>query len=444
MFQARLPRRQGRTGRLVTVITALGLVVAACGGGSGATQDPSDGAEPTGAATTGPSEAPAGGREALLAKLPAEVRPLTEDIPDLLLELLVQVREQGPKELVWVDAGGEVHEGWSQAFLDDWEAITGWTVIEAAPGLELSTSAVQAQVDSGNVEWDVFAILDYGTGEKLAKDGYWEKLDYKYFDIAAVPDVAFFSDPEGNLVKGGSTTDIPAEGYYVGASDYGIVLQWNPEVFAGATAPTSTLDFYDTERFPGKRCAFNWAQFGGNLEFAAMANGATWDTVYDVLGTPDGLQAAFDKLDTIYDDIVWASSGADSIQFLLDGQCDIGITYNGRPAMRVKQEPDLPVAITWGGSIINGGPFAIPKGAPNYDAAQSVYALSMLPSRQCAALNAIGYGVVMNAEPFPGCLDDFGKEWAPQYDKAVGLADPYFFADRPEVEERWAEWQSSH
>ncbi|MYF83860.1 MAG: extracellular solute-binding protein [Acidimicrobiia bacterium] len=215
-------------------------------------------------------------RDSLLEMLPEEVHPLTEDIPDNLLQLLVDVRGQGPAELVWVDAGGEVHEGWSEAFLDDWEAITGWTVIESAPGLDLSTAAVQAQVDSGATEWDVFAILDYGTAERLALEGYWEPIDYSLFDVAALPDVAFYSDEEGNLVRGGSGGAIPSQGYYVGASDFGIVLQYNTDVFAEGSQPDSTLDFFDVEQFPGKRCAFNFAQFGGNLEFAAMANGATW------------------------------------------------------------------------------------------------------------------------------------------------------------------------
>ena len=448
----------GRTGsrpaksraRVLALAVVIALTASACGADdsddTSTSESPTtsqvDSTEPT-SGSSETTESPSM-RDSLLERLPAEVHSLTEDIPDNLLQLLVDVRDQGPGELVWVDAGGEVHEGWSEAFLDDWETITGWTVIEAAPGLDLSTAAVQAQVDSEATEWDVFAILDYGTAERLALEGYWEPIDYSLFDVAALPDVAFYSDAEGNLVRGGSGEAIPSQGYYVGASDYGIVLHYNTDVFAAGSQPGSTLDFFDVEQFPGKRCAFNFAQFGGNLEFAAMANGATWDEVYGVLDTEEGRQAAFDRFDQIYDEIVWANSGADSIQFLLDGQCDLGITFNGRPALRIKQEPELPVAITWGGSIINGGPFAIPKGAPNYDAAHSVYALSMLPSRQCAALNAIGYGVVMNADPFPACLDDFGSEWAPQYEAAAGLADPFFFSDRPEIEEAWAEWQSGH
>ncbi len=426
----------------VAAVLAGALVLAGCGGGD-STTDAS--ATEAAAETESAAETPGGSREDLLAALPPEAQEAAADIPDELLQLLVDVRESGPKELVWVDAGGEVHEGWSEAFLNDWETITGWTVLEAAPGLDLSTAAVQAQVDAGNTEWDVFAILDYGTAENLAKEGYWEKLDYKYFDLASVPDVAFFSDEEGTLVRGGSTTTLPEEGYYVGASDYGIVIQWNTDKWPlEGDHPESALDFFDTERFPGKRCAFNWAQFGGNLEFGAMADGVPFDEVYEHLSDPANVEKSLAKFDAIYDDIVWSGSGADSIQFLLDGQCDLGITYNGRPALRVKSEPDLPVAISWTDGIVNGGPFAIPKGAPNYEAALSLYAMSMLPTRQCAALNAIGYGVVLNDETFPSCLTEFGQTWAPNYEASAGVADPYFFAERPELEERWAEWQSSH
>ena len=215
--RARVLALAGRA-RVLALAVVIALTASACGAAdsddTSTSESPTtsqvDSTEPT-TGSSATTESPSM-RDSLLERLPEEVHPLTEDIPDNLLQLLVDVRDQGPAELVWVDAGGEVHEGWSEAFLDDWEAITGWTVIEAAPGLDLSTAAVQAQVDFGATEWDVFAILDYGTAERLALEGYWEPIDYSLFDVAALPDVAFYSDEEGNLVRGGSGEAIPSQG----------------------------------------------------------------------------------------------------------------------------------------------------------------------------------------------------------------------------------------
>jgi hypothetical protein len=59
----------------------------------------------------------------------------------------------------------------------------------------------------------------------------------------------------------------------VGASDYGIVLHYNTDVFAAGSQPGSTLDFFDVEQFPGKRCAFNFAQS------VATSSSPLWPTV---------------------------------------------------------------------------------------------------------------------------------------------------------------------
>ena len=92
------------------------------------------------------------------------------------------------------------------------------------------------------------------------------------------------------------------------------MLDWNTDVFPlTGKHPTSALDLFNTTDFPGKRCLFNFPKWSGNLEFALMADGVAWKDVYKTLATPDGLKRAFNKLDTIRDDIVWVDSGANSI-----------------------------------------------------------------------------------------------------------------------------------
>ena len=77
-----------------------------------------------------------------------------------------------------------------------------------------------------------------------------------------------------------------------------------------------------------------------------MADGVSADKVYDVLSTKEGVDRAFAKLDTIKDEVIWWSSGADTPQRLADGQIVIGSTYNGR-LFALIEEDKQPVAMLW-------------------------------------------------------------------------------------------------
>ena len=74
--------------------------------------------------------------------------------------------------------------------------------------------------------------------------------------------------------------------------------------------PATIQDFFDLETFPGRRGMRRKPL--GNLEFALMADGVPPEEVYAVLDTPEGIDRAFRKLDTIKDEIVWWEAGAQS------------------------------------------------------------------------------------------------------------------------------------
>ena len=67
-------------------------------------------------------------------------------------------------------------------------------------------------------------------------------------------------------------------------------------------------DFFDLRTFPGRRGMRRVPQV--NLEFALIADGVPLDQVYAVLDTPEGLNRAFRKLDTIKDQVIWWEAGA--------------------------------------------------------------------------------------------------------------------------------------
>jgi putative spermidine/putrescine transport system substrate-binding protein len=66
------------------------------------------------------------------------------------------------------------------------------------------------------------------------------------------------------------------------------------------------------------------------LEFALMADGVRRPRSMIVLSTPEGVDRAFAKLDTIKKDVVWWEAGAQPPQLLADGEVVMTTAYNGR------------------------------------------------------------------------------------------------------------------
>ena len=79
-----------------------------------------------------------------------------------------------------------------------------------------------------------------------------------------------------------------------------LVLAWDESRID--TAP-SWSDFWDVARRPGKRGLARDPR--GTLEIALLADGVAPNDIYRTLGTPDGLDRAFRKLDQLKPYIVW-------------------------------------------------------------------------------------------------------------------------------------------
>ena len=82
-----------------------------------------------------------------------------------------------------------------------------------------------------------------------------------------------------------------------------------------------------------------------------------------MLATPEGQEQALAKLDTIKDDVIWWSAGADTPQLLADGEVFMGSTYNGR-LYSVIEEQDQPVAMMWDAQVFDLDGWIIPEGLP--------------------------------------------------------------------------------
>ena len=75
------------------------------------------------------------------------------------------------------------------------------------------------------------------------------------------------------------------------------------------------------------------------------------------------MQRALAKLDTIKDEVIWWSAGADTPQLLADGEVVMGSAYNGR-LFPLIEEQKQPVAMLWDGQAPDPEGWIIPKGLP--------------------------------------------------------------------------------
>ncbi len=153
--------------------------------------------------------------------------------------------------------------------------------------------------------------------------------------------------------------------------------------------PTKLSDFFDLEKFPGKRAMRKGPKV--NLEMALMADGVAPDQVYDVLATPEGVDRAFKKLDSIKGNVVWWEAGSQPPQLLADGEVKMAIAYNGR-IFNAAVEENKPFKIVWDGQVYEFEGWVIPKGAPHMENAKKYVAWTTGSEPLARAAEQISYG----------------------------------------------------
>jgi putative spermidine/putrescine transport system substrate-binding protein len=234
---------------------------------------------------------------------------------------------------------------------------------------------IKSQVEAGNVTWD---IVDVEMSDAIAgcDQGLLETID-----PAILPDGADGTPAMDDFIDGTITDCAVAN------------IVWSTIFAYDSTkienGPTMIADFFDLEKFPGKRGLRKSAK--ANLEMALAADGVAAADIYDVLGTSEGVDRAFAKLATIKNDTVWWEAGAQPPQLLADGEVAMTTAYNGRIFNAVASE-DKPFTIVWDSQIFDLDLWVIPKGAKNKDAAMEFLAFSTSTEQLAAQASYISYG----------------------------------------------------
>ncbi len=234
---------------------------------------------------------------------------------------------------------------------------------------------IKAQVEAGNVSWDIVDV-ELSDAIRACDEGLLETIDHSTLPAGA---------------DGTPATEDFIEGTLYDCAVANIV--WST-IFAYDSSkiengPKTMADFFDLEKFPGKRGLRKGAKV--NLEFALIADGVAAKDVYSVLDTPEGVDRAFKKLDTIKSEVVWWEAGAQPPQLLADGEVAMTTAYNGRIFNAVAGE-NKPFNIVWDGQVWDLDLWVIPKGAKNKDKAMDFLKFSTATEQLAAQASWISYG----------------------------------------------------
>ncbi len=266
-----------------------------------------------------------------------------------------------------------------------------------------AVAKLRAMNEAGNITWDLVDVVA-SDAIRLCDEGLAMEINHDE-DLAAAPDGTKASEDFGDLIV--SECFIPQIVYSTTFGYRTDVDEW------GGKTPDDICDVFDLENFPGKRSLEKRPI--NNMEWALLCDGVAKEDVYDVLETEEGQEQAFKKLDTIKDQTVWWSAGAETPQLLADKEVVIGSTYNGR-LFSLIEEQDQPVAMLWDAQVFDLDGWIVPAGLPDDRKAMVMDYLKFATDTQRLADQAkyISYGPARaSSAPLVGKHAELGIEMAP-------------------------------
>lgn len=319
-------------------------------------------------------------------------------------------------ELTITSWGGAYQDSQREAYYKPYIAA-GNKITEAEYNGEVAK--IKAMVEANAITWDVIDV-DSATALQGCAEGALEVIDWAKLGV----------DKAKMLGADVSDCSVPT-------IVFGTVFGYDTSKLKDG--PTTIADLFDLTKFPGKR-GLQKSPFV-NLEWALIADGVAADKVYEELSTPEGVDRAFKKLDTIKSEVVWWEAGAQPPQMLADGQVVITSAWNGRIHNAVKQEGKN-FKIVWDKQAPDWDLWSIPKGTPRLDDAYAFVAFASQPERMAEQTKYIPYGPAnkaAEAKVDPATVPNLPTA-AANMENAL-ILDQQFWADRgEELRARFNSW----
>jgi len=303
-------------------------------------------------------------------------------------------------EMTIVSWGGAYSKSQLKAYHEPYSEMTGVTILNDDSS-STAVAKLRAMSEAGNITWDVVDV-EAAPAMQLCDEGLAMEIDPDTM-LAAAPDGTPAAEDFGDMLV--SSCFIPQIVY---STTFGYRTD-----LVGDKAPDNVCAVFDTATYPGKRSLFGVPI--NNMEWALLCDGVEKADIYDVLETEEGQAQAFAKLDTIKDDVIWVSAGADTPQLLADGEVVMGATYNGR-LFSVIEEQKQPVAMIWDGQVMDLDGWIIPAGLSPERQARALDYIMFATDTQRLADQAkwISYGPARKSSaPLVGKHAELGIEMGP-------------------------------
>ncbi|QEW20914.1 Bacterial extracellular solute-binding protein [Marinibacterium anthonyi] len=307
------------------------------------------------------------------------------------------------EQVVMWNWGGQSEECHGRAIGDPFTAETGMP-------LRFDTSGplqgkIKEMVQSGNVTADV-CDADLFDAIALGPDGILEPIDYA-------------------IVSKDRTLPQYALEYGVSIILYGYAFVYDTEAYE--TAPTGWADFFDTEKFPGMRSLYKWAN--GSLEAALMADGVARDALY-----PIDMDRALARIKAIKDDTLYWGSGSEAHSMAVNGEVSMGMVWQNR-GKNIEQDTDGRFKLVMNQALAMPGAYIVPKGNPaGRDAVMKFIATAQSVPAQLELLDCLGM-TPSNPEAFsqiPEGQIPYAITSAPNIDK-VAFNDPVWWGENSDM-----------
>lgn len=323
------------------------------------------------------------------------------------------------RDLTVVSWGGAYQDAQKEVYFEPFRQQTGIPMIDES--WDGGIGVLRAKVQGGAATWDVVQVeseeLELGCEEGLYEVLDWDKIGGK------------------DAYLGSAVHDCG-----VGAIVYDFVIGYDKDKLS--EGPAGWADFFNTEKFPGKRALRQGPKT--TLEAALMADGVKPSEVYQVLGTDAGVDRAFAKLDSIRDDLIFWKAGAQPPQLLASGEVVMTSVYNGRIDAANKDD-GRNFGIQWDGALYTLDSWVILAGSPNAEQAYKFLDFVGKAEQQKKLPMAIAYGVP-NKQAIAEIPEERAKDlptYGPNMANAVRISDAFWLENIDRLTERFNKWAAT-